>query len=45
MPFSIGFFIVGTVAWAFDHSYNPAFDYGIGMVLLGLSLSPETPSD
>lgn len=45
MPFAIGFFIVGTVAWAFDRSYNPAVDYGIGMVLLGLSLNPEPPTD
>lgn len=35
---AIGFFILGTILWAFNHDYNPSFDYGIGLVLLGLYL-------
>lgn len=38
MGYAIGFYLIGTVLWVIDHSYNPAFDYGIGTILLGLSL-------
>lgn len=39
MIYSIGFFILGTVLWIFNHNYNPAVDYGLGLILLGLSIS------
>jgi hypothetical protein len=37
MTYAVGFFILGTVLWVNDKSYNPLFDYGIGLVLAGLA--------
>lgn len=37
MIYATGFFIFGTVMWIVDKSYNPLTDYGLGLILAGLS--------
>lgn len=46
MIYAVGLFIFGTVMWVNDKSYNPLFDYGLGLILAGLSARfPANDSD
>ena len=37
MIYAVGFFVLGTVMWVVDKNYNPLTDYGLGLILAGLS--------